>query len=236
MTDCEGRYLVLLLNGGVYTDTDTACVRSIKDWGTNADLHTTSPLISALPTLLSLLESDRSCHDDSPSSASTCSPTISSSNDQAIIKDQPPNMILALEMDAPHMGNDWREETFARGIQVVQWTLLSQAYHPILLDVLGRALRTARNVRESRLRKVDSEFDDTKVEIPNIVSPLFLFPPSLACNGHGFFVLTICGNQLEWTGPGVFTDAVLRYLLVRHGLHPRQLSGLAKPLRIGDVV
>lgn len=41
---------------------------------------------------------------------------------------------------------------------------------------------------------------------------------------------------LEWTGPSVFTDAVLDYLRARYGLVWRDLKGLTKPLRVGDVI
>ena len=41
---------------------------------------------------------------------------------------------------------------------------------------------------------------------------------------------------LDWTGPGTFTDAVLRYLVARHGIHPRQIADLGRPARIGDLL
>ncbi|KAF8343796.1 uncharacterized protein EI90DRAFT_3010679 [Cantharellus anzutake] len=43
-------------------------------------------------------------------------------------------------------------------------------------------------------------------------------------------------DVLEWTGPGVFTDAVLRYMVARHGIYPRQISDLDVPARIGDLL
>lgn len=42
--------------------------------------------------------------------------------------------------------------------------------------------------------------------------------------------------MMEWTGPGVWTDAVLRYLRVKYGVKWKDLTRLAKPLRIGEVV
>lgn len=40
----------------------------------------------------------------------------------------------------------------------------------------------------------------------------------------------------NWTGPGVWTDAVLAYLLHRYGVTWVELKSLRKPLRVGDVV
>lgn len=111
-------------------------------------------------------------------------------------------MILSVEIDAPASGRDWRAETFARGLQIVQWTILSQKAHPILLDVIGHALRIAKSVREAEER-------GQSVHHPNI---------------------------LDWSGPGAFTDAVMQYLLVRYGVHPKDLSGLQRPKRFGDIV
>lgn len=42
--------------------------------------------------------------------------------------------------------------------------------------------------------------------------------------------------QLEWTGPGVWTDCVYRYLLARYGFQPEQLIRIDKPIRVGDVL
>lgn len=41
---------------------------------------------------------------------------------------------------------------------------------------------------------------------------------------------------INWTGPSVFTDSVLSYLLARYGLTWRDLRDLRRPLRIGDVL
>ncbi|ORY25623.1 hypothetical protein BCR39DRAFT_471209 [Naematelia encephala] len=171
--DLFSRYLVLLLNGGVYTDTDTACVRPLSQWAVSPDRPTTHPLAQSLPTLLELADESLSTQEDSPA------------------------LIVALEADAPDLNTDWRGESFVRGIQVVQWTIQAKRAHPILLDVLGRGLREAKRVREAEERGEE---------------------------------------DLEWTGPGAFTDAVMRYLLVHHGVHPGQLSGLRRPVRYGDIV
>jgi alpha 1,6-mannosyltransferase len=41
---------------------------------------------------------------------------------------------------------------------------------------------------------------------------------------------------IGWTGPSVFTDSVLSYLLARYGMTWRDLKDLRRPLRVGDVV
>ncbi|KAK4684830.1 hypothetical protein P7C73_g5330, partial [Tremellales sp. Uapishka_1] len=180
------RYLVLFLNGGVYTDTDTACVRPISSWASSPDTTLTHPLIISLPHLIDLAS------------------TASSEPERYTTGDEAPSLVVAIESDAVSDGKNWRGESFVRGIQIVQWTLLAKPHHPVLLDVLGRALRTARDVREAEERTEQ---------------------------GQG-----AAPNVLDWTGPGVFTDAVFRYLLVRYGVSPIDLSGITRPVRIGDVV
>lgn len=41
---------------------------------------------------------------------------------------------------------------------------------------------------------------------------------------------------VNWTGPGVWTDAVLTYLHARYGVKWTDLRGLSGPVRIGDTV
>ena len=43
-------------------------------------------------------------------------------------------------------------------------------------------------------------------------------------------------HVLDWTGPGVFTDAVIRYMIARHGVYPRQVSSMDVPVRVGDLL
>lgn len=41
---------------------------------------------------------------------------------------------------------------------------------------------------------------------------------------------------VEWTGPGMWTDAVITYLRNRWGCEWTELKGMTKPMRVGDVV
>nr|XP_031864275.1 uncharacterized protein CI109_000188 [Kwoniella shandongensis]KAA5531347.1 hypothetical protein CI109_000188 [Kwoniella shandongensis] len=183
------RYLVLLLNGGIYTDTDTASVLPISEWARNPVKALSSvPMLDVLPQLVEMAQ-PQTLHHLEPFQAHEV-PTEQDEEDS-------PSLLVALEIDAPDSETDWKDEGFVRGIQVVQWTIMAKKGHPVLLDVIGRALRQAEEVAEGGKRDV---------------------------------------NILDWSGPGAFTDAVFRYLLVRYGFHPSQASGLKQPLRIGDVV
>ncbi|OXG26687.1 alpha-1,6-mannosyltransferase [Cryptococcus neoformans Ze90-1] len=179
------RYLVLLLNGGIYTDTDTASVLPIAQWARNPTIAPVDPLLTAIPQLISIIQ------DPSQSLA----PTPSTSK---------PSLVVAIESDALSTGANWREQSFARSIQIVQWTIMANRGHPVLLDVIGMALRKSQEIRQ-----MGSNNEEVRKEDVNI---------------------------LDWSGPGVFTDAVFRYLLVRYGFHPTQASGLKEPLQIGDVI
>ncbi|WVQ72773.1 hypothetical protein IAR50_002333 [Cryptococcus sp. DSM 104548] len=188
------RYLILLINGGVYTDTDTASVLPLERWGISHDTHQTDPLLRTLPHLVSLLSS----------SSSPSSPPPPPPEDET-----EPNLIVAIEVDAPATNAKWQKQTFARGLQVVQWTIVGKRGHPVFLDVVGHALGWGEKVRIDEQRgKRTGEAEREKKD----------------------------GEILEWSGPGAFTDAVFRYLLVRYGFHPEEASGLKKPLRVGDVV
>ncbi len=43
-------------------------------------------------------------------------------------------------------------------------------------------------------------------------------------------------HSMDHTGPGIWTDAVLAYLKARYRVTWHDLRGLARPLRIGEVL
>lgn len=124
------RYLAMFLDGGVYTDVDTACVRPLDSWPglVSRDEKIKSvmdPLLHSMPTLLQLCSGD----------STTDVQVIVGSHD-------PPRLVIALEHDQWAQSNDWRQMGHSRGMQFVQWTLLSRPHHPVFLDVLGRVFKT----------------------------------------------------------------------------------------------
>lgn len=112
--DDPDRYMALLLEGGVYTDTDTAPVIPISEWGQPYTTGT-DPLLSHLSTVLS------------SSGTSTDKP------------EDEPALVLSVESDAIDFGwDDWRSVGLVRAVQIVQWTMavsllsLSQGIYMVL--------------------------------------------------------------------------------------------------------
>ncbi|KAJ9091100.1 hypothetical protein QFC20_007732 [Naganishia adeliensis] len=111
------KYMALLLGGGVYTDTDTAPVIPISEWGQPYTTGT-DPLLSHLSTVLS------------SSGTSTDKP------------EDEPALVLSVESDAIDFGwDDWRSVGLVRAVQIVQWTMAARPGHPVFLDAIGRTLR-----------------------------------------------------------------------------------------------
>jgi hypothetical protein len=48
--------------------------------------------------------------------------------------------------------------------------------------------------------------------------------------------IAVAHYQLDGTGPGPFTDAVLRYLLVQYGVTANELMGMEGGALIGDIL
>ncbi|KAI5453520.1 hypothetical protein NCC49_005994 [Naganishia albida] len=172
------RYMALLVEGGIYTDTDTAPVTPITEWGTPYTPRT-DPLLS-----LPFLSPSRS--PDAPDE---------------------PSLVISVESDAIEFKwDDWRDVGLVRAVQIVQWTMAARPGHPVFMDAIGRTLRKTEELaaQELQAREKGEPFS----------------PPS----------------ALEWTGPGVFTDCVYRYLLARWGFHPREMLHLKEPIMVGDVL
>jgi len=165
------RYSLLLREGGIYTDMDTAAVRPFEEWGTINTTDLKDPLLNAVPFYL---------------------------GDSLTFEDPPPGAIFSLE--TPGFRGEWRGGNYARGLQIVQWTLASKPCHPVFIDTLGHVIKMYEDIIE-----------------------------------QGFATPDVLG-VLDWTGPGAFTDAVMRYMIARHGVYPRDLDSLPAPARIGDLL
>ncbi|KAK8864385.1 hypothetical protein IAR55_001633 [Kwoniella newhampshirensis] len=192
------------------------------DWG-QPYLHETPPLLTHLSRLLSLSTSP---HLPSSHPLSTFSPKLASDDTNAdeelptgrsSVYDGPvvddgaelgvPSLVVSVESDAIDFGwHNWREIGLSRAVQITQWTFMARPGHPVFLDALGRTLRKSEEVAQ---RQKEAK----------------------ATGGE-----YIPETALEWTGPGVFSDCVYRYMLARYGFEPSDLIHKKEPLRVGDVL
>lgn len=108
--------------------------------------------------------------------------------------------------------------------------MASAPFHPIALSAIQRvAHRTARAATWARDRwaNLTQPNADGQVELgPELQDVTVLSEPK---DGGPLGVV-------DWTGPGVWTDAVLAYLKQRYGMRWTELRGIKEPLRVGEVV
>ncbi|OWZ68955.1 hypothetical protein AYX15_00411 [Cryptococcus neoformans] len=218
------RYMAMLVEGGIYTDSDTAPIIHADQWGHPYNHHT-SPLLTHLSRILSIstslhLPSSHPLSSFSPDHAGTTIDEeldVDVSTGKSTIYDGPlvddgaelgqPSLVVSVESDAIDFGwHNWREVGLSRAVQITQWTFMARPGHPVFLDALGRTLRKSEEMarKEKEAKKNGEEF------IPE--------------------------TALEWTGPGVFSDCVYRYLISRYGFKPDDLIHKKDPLRVGDVL
>ncbi|EJU01022.1 hypothetical protein DACRYDRAFT_28990, partial [Dacryopinax primogenitus] len=102
------RYLALLLEGGVYSDTDTICLKPISRWGRGAHLWP--------------VEGGAEMYEGDEEESAAGLP--------------PRGVIVGVEADVGTRP-DWHD-WWPRPLQIVQWTLAAPPHHPIMLDALRR--------------------------------------------------------------------------------------------------
>jgi alpha 1,6-mannosyltransferase len=108
------RYMALLLEGGIYTDSDTAPVIPADQWGIPYQ-NASDTLLSHFTRILAL------------PTAST--PLRETAGQEANHEDgdelDPPSLVVSIESDAIDFGwYNWREVGLIRALQIVQWTIM----------------------------------------------------------------------------------------------------------------
>ncbi|GAC93564.1 alpha-1,6-mannosyltransferase [Pseudozyma hubeiensis SY62] len=237
------RYLLMLQEGGTWSDMDTVPLMHRTNWTKDA-----IPLSSILPedkgifgrSRLDLAEQARR-------------------DSAALAQDEPVRAVIGIEND-PNENHDPRNffERLRllplkrhRPLQFVQWTLHSARDHPIMLDVLRRILEASevyRGYEIEQQRDANSDgwgWDEKSVEEAKAQAKGRESHTTHPWDGTsmtwkwqaghwrwGWDVLSV----EEWTGPAVFTDAVVSYLYATAGVRPEDLSGLQHPVKIRDVV
>ncbi|WWC91016.1 uncharacterized protein L201_005956 [Kwoniella dendrophila CBS 6074] len=133
-----------------------------------------------------------------------------------------PAVIVGIDVDV-HSYQGW-ENGWPRSLGICQWTLSSAPSHPIFLDAVRRVVNST--------RVVESWENWRKIEIQRLIQIGQNDQAEELRNQHRDHAM----NVMEWTGPGLFSDSVMAFLLARYNVTWHRLRGLDHPLRIGDVL
>ncbi|ORY33027.1 hypothetical protein BCR39DRAFT_520802 [Naematelia encephala] len=136
-----------------------------------------------------------------------------------------PAVMVAVDVDV-HAHPTW-SEGWPRPLGICQWTLAAAPAHPIFIDAARRVVNNTKEVMDweadkaAAIRHLEEErpegWEDEVQEMQKWGRERIM-------------------NVMEWTGPGLFTDSVLSFLLARYQVTWHRLRGLDHPLRIGDVL
>lgn len=227
------RYLLMLEEGGTWSDIDTVPLMHRTNWTKDA-----VPIASVLP-------------EDSG--------IFGRAGSAAALSPEPVRAIIGIENDPNENYNPrnfFERLRFLpmrrhRPLQFVQWTLHAAPNHPIMLDVLRRILQATDVYRAYEIeqerdahsdgwgwgdKSVEAKKEQAKLREAHVSNPWDAVSMSWKWQaGHwrwGWDLLSI----EEWTGPAVFTDAVVSYLYASAGVRPEDLSLLKQPVQIRDVV
>lgn len=166
------RYIFVLFEGGIYTDTDTAILKTFEHWGSRPVEH----------------------------DAST----------------GPPSLIVGIEADVGTRG-DWHK-WWPRPLQICQWTIAGAPMHPVLIDTVRRVY--LKNLEMDKWRK-EQGLSETQADAT--------LKEAVKNN-------EAVGSVMEWTGPGVFTDATMTYLKAVHKTEWPALKDIREPHRFRETV
>lgn len=204
------RYLLPLVKGGMYVDADTIPVKAVSKWGAmDVEWYNLSAT-------------------DGPEWQSRFAESAS--------------LIVGIDVDV-HGDLQWRSK-WPRPLGICQWALGSAPSHPAMLEAVRRIVRNTAYVSATK------DFVEGKKALEKSTARFAAAKQRLEAKGWETHRLDRRLVQHEnpkeedltpltvvnWTGPGVFTDAVLAYLLARYRVSWKELRGMARPLRIGEVL
>lgn len=134
--------MAMLVEGGIYTDSDTAPVIHADQWGMPHD-NASDPLLSHLSRILSLSNPTYISPHHQGDKQQLSANDIASFDRKAkrwpipligpdsppIVDDGaelgPPSLVVSVESDAIEFGWwDWRDVGLSRAVQIVQWTMM----------------------------------------------------------------------------------------------------------------
>ncbi|KAE8234322.1 hypothetical protein CF326_g640 [Tilletia indica] len=236
------RYLLLLVEGGTWSDMDTVPLMSLEKWASNA-----------VP-LLTQRRATPGVH------------FFGKQEDLERLEKGPVRLVVGLETDPTEwwLGLGALLELLRlkalnrhRVVQMVQWTLHSTPSHPVLLDATRRVIEATDVYRSNEIERAreaqrsgwgwhedpvtdsldgSEEVRKTILARPGKPRPWMSTRLQWVWRKSGWKLGWPTTSVEEWTGPAVWTDAVISYLWAVYGVRPEDLTRLQGPARIGDVV
>ncbi|PWN48379.1 hypothetical protein IE53DRAFT_293655, partial [Violaceomyces palustris] len=233
------RYLLLLVEGGTWSDMDTVPMMDVDLWSKDAvPLSVDRPLSSVQPLLFS-----------SPSTKGSEPPTIGRQSIRAVIGiETDPEEWASLRslFEKPRLLPLRRH----RELQFVQWTMHISPHHPILIDVIRRVLETDKLFQSFEIMRERFDFSDEYGlagrastspsdegdKLPTTLEPWkkigMVWKYQDGAWRWGWDPLCV----EEWTGPAVWTDSIVSYLDAVAGVKPADLALLKRPVQVRDLV
>ena len=114
------RYLIMLIKGGMYTDSDTAPLSDPNLWGTHPHILTPPSLTVLQKAMQQLDPSDPHRSPSDHESKLTINPTPDSARG---INNRHVSLVISVEYDIDHPRQDPRS-AYTRDLQIVQWTFM----------------------------------------------------------------------------------------------------------------
>ncbi|OCF38012.1 alpha-1,6-mannosyltransferase [Kwoniella heveanensis BCC8398] len=248
------RYVSMFVAGGIYSDSDTMPISHPYLWGLNAP----SILHKDIETLITLINKALTGEQD-PSIKDRLNPRSTMPNDTTASIITPNDTTTPHEDTIDRYTDDrYTDQTYtppysrpSRRAPIVPLgevpaTILNPEISIIVAiewdSMIGRTLGMWRSWTWFRLTRSwpDCCFPRGLEMVQNLLvsKP---FHPIMLDTLATISELVDSGvakqlSPLDLTGPGPFTDAVFRYLLVQYGVTPDDLRSLRGPVRVGDVL
>jgi alpha 1,6-mannosyltransferase len=109
-----------------------------------------------------------------------------------------PAVIVSIDVNV-HAKMDWWQQ-WPRALGICQWTLSSAPNHPIMLDAVRRVVNSTRVVENWEIDRA-AEIEELERDQPEgYLNRVAELKSQSRANAM---------NVMEWTGPGLFSDAVL---------------------------
>ncbi|KAF8306361.1 hypothetical protein DL93DRAFT_2172122 [Clavulina sp. PMI_390] len=136
--------------------------------------------------------------------------------DERIKGNGPASLIVGIEADVGGR-EDWHS-WWPRPLQIAQWTLAGAPFQPALIDVLRKIYLRCADIEDWKKKEgLTGAAGDQRIR-------------DAIMNDE------VVGSVMEWTGPGVFTDGIIRYLRVQFGVKWPDLKDRRKPTRWREAV